>query len=166
MHKFGLIERDFKSGRELKLEQKLKTKMEKAGDPFVDPFYLFGHGIKSYFLLLKALILIFALISLLFIPVFVFYRKGGAFEGQSGYALNSWTLGNLGHAHGRCFHQFIEFDRLFTHKCSVGKITDLLFLGLIPSEDKAHENHEEAEEVETLHAYDYCGDPNHIDLVS
>lgn len=64
-----------------------------------DPFDLFGHGIKSYFTMMKSLIVVFFIISMLMMPVMWKYYNGKAYNTeQENDIFKLVTLGNLGHA--------------------------------------------------------------------
>jgi len=81
-------------------------KLEVGKQP--DPFDVFGHGIKSYFRMMEMLMFVMVLISILFIPVFMMYRNGGAYREDDMIA--SLTLGNIGHAENYCMHQFTSIE--------------------------------------------------------
>ena len=43
-----------------------------------DPFQEFGPGVVSYFRMIKALIVVFGILSLLVLPIMIVYTNGGA----------------------------------------------------------------------------------------
>ena len=66
-----------------------------------DPFEVFGHGIQSYFLMMRALIYAFTALTVLFLPTLVIYSNGSAYSAYESAMDRLWvtpTLGNLGHA--------------------------------------------------------------------
>ena len=71
-----------------------------------DPFESFGYGIVSYFSLLRYLMALFFAISLMMIPVFIIYYKGGEFDGNeessSPLRFQKFSIGNLGQTHSEC----------------------------------------------------------------
>lgn len=99
-----------------------------------DPFDIFGHGIISYFRMIESLICVFFVCSLLFIPVFYLYCTGGAFNSGSESPLALLTLGNLGHAETFCEHTYLSLNGVAHFHCTKGKISNLHFVGLMPSQ--------------------------------
>ena len=80
MQKFGIVEKDLEDNDdEAKIKKKILKKNRKRAEK-EDPFDLYGHGIKSYFRLLKYMILVLSCISLIFIPIMILYARGQAFQ--------------------------------------------------------------------------------------
>ena len=104
MKNYGLKETDFKSGSESQLKSKIKDLIaakfgKKSKNEWEDPFATYGFAITAYFRLIKSLIIVFTIISLLFMPVLITYNRYGALNDQSSFFVFGNTLGNLGHAH-------------------------------------------------------------------
>lgn len=70
-----------------------------------DPFLLLGYGVNAYFASMLHMAKMFAMVTLFCLPIYAVYSKNEAkaFEGGSMYALNQFTLGNLGGASVQCF---------------------------------------------------------------
>jgi len=76
-----------------------------------------------------------------FLPLMKYYYDGGAFNEidnkllpfNMGNFVSPFSLGNLGHAKTKCFHQYIVNDLPYLHKCETGLISDLKHYGLMPS---------------------------------
>ena len=126
-----------------------------------DPFEVFGHGIKSYFLMLRYLIYVFTVLTILFLPTAIIYSNGNAYsniESAKDRFFVTPTLGNLGHAQTHCHSQFLKFDRKMDMSCKAGKISNLRYMGIVPKAmDKDSKN------VDIHH--DFCGDPNEDETV-
>ena len=62
-----------------------------------DPFDLFGYGVVAYFKTVKRLMFVYAIISILLLPVFYIYHKGGFLEHSvdSLHAMQKLTFGNM-----------------------------------------------------------------------
>ena len=96
---------------ELVLEQnKLKSNQSKY-----DPFLNYGFGIKAYFWTMEYLIKVFFLLSLgIALPLMKIYYDGGAYNEidnlimplKMGNYMSPTSLGNLGHAATKCYHQY------------------------------------------------------------
>ena len=76
----------------------------KQVDENKDPFNVFGHGIQSYFRMIRLILGAMAIISLLFVPIFYMYYNGGAFNDGEAAGGEVFMLGNLGHAESSCIH--------------------------------------------------------------
>ena len=81
-----------------------------------DPFDLFGHGIQSYFFMIKNLICLFFILSILSGPIMVSYAMGQTYNNQGDIPMLSMvlgviSLGNLGGASTICLHQFVAIDQ-------------------------------------------------------
>lgn len=113
-----------------------------------DPFNLFGHGIQAYFRMMRLLMLVFAIITLLFLPVMYLYYQGGAFKATASI-LNQINLGNLGHSENICVHQFSQQKISINLQCNKGVFSDIVHMGLMP------QSYNEANPYQ----YDYCAEP-------
>ena len=102
--------------------------------------------------MLITLVYILLFISILFIPVALMYKNGGAFE-NSGRTLSTYSMGNLGHSEANCIHQFIKQNDM-TIGCEKGKISNIMYLGLMPKFDPEDE-----------FEYDYCNDDIYHDRI-
>jgi hypothetical protein len=87
-----------------------------------DPMDAFGHGIKAYFEMMWALILLFIFFIVLVIPLFVLYSNGGQYDSYSGGAL---MLGNLGQRFPICMQDFVFSHKQFDVTCNTGTISNL-----------------------------------------
>ena len=72
------------------------------------------------------MISVFCLLTLLFMPVFYYYYKGGAFNHNETLSSKEkifleTSMGNLGHSVASCLHQYIAIDKPFHIKCYKGK---------------------------------------------
>lgn len=81
-----------------------------------DPFDLFGHGIQSYFFMIKNLICLFFILSILSVPIMVSYAMGQTYNSQedipiAAKVLGIVSLGNLGGASTICSHSFVGLGK-------------------------------------------------------
>mgnify|MGYP001016137964 CR=1 FL=1 len=123
------------ANRLYKEDQRLKHAKKEHSKEIQDPFEVYGFGIVAYFDLLRYLLLMFLIINLMFIPVFVmYYSKNVMATYESTNLLHEISLANIGQAGPECVQQYIGLDRNATEKlsCSRGKISDLIFAGIIP----------------------------------
>jgi len=69
-----------------------------------DPFLALGYGLNAYFDIMIALAKMCLMIALFISPVLFSYanNKIAGLESHSKYALNQFTLGNLGGSHTYC----------------------------------------------------------------
>lgn len=79
--------------------------LQSKNDVQKDPFLLLGYGVNAYFASMLHMAKMFGMITLFCIPVYMIYSQNEAktFEGGAAYALNKFTLGNLGGASVQCF---------------------------------------------------------------
>ena len=84
--------------------------------------------------------------SILFVPTMRIYSQGGAFDGLPVKGA-SLSLGNLGHAGAFCVHEFIDKEMPQKLECKQGKISPIVYFGLMPSFD-----------VNQKFDYDTCAD--------
>ena len=86
------------------LRKKLALKVSKYDQHLLeDPYISLGYGIHAYLQIMKDLILMMSIITLLAIPLLVFYSKFDAlYNDDVSYSLNQYTLGNLGGANTVC----------------------------------------------------------------
>ena len=124
---------------------------KKAGE-YKDPFNVFGHGIQSYFRMIRLMLAVMAAISILFIPIFYMYYHGGAFNGSEGAGAAVCMLGNLGHAESSCVHQYISIQKKQQISCTTGKISGIMAFGLMPDTGTI--------EDDGTFEPDYCADPS------
>ena len=72
MKALGIEERK----RQIELKNS-KTRLLKSDKIVVrDPFEIFGHGVTSYFAIIRLVMLILFLISVTYLPIMHFYQKG------------------------------------------------------------------------------------------
>ena len=104
--------KDSKSIHKEKAKKKLGIKKNDQGIYVVnklakhaneDPFDQFGHGIKSYFAMMKMLIWVFVVLTILFIPIESMYKGGGSYNRLED-SFHKITIGNLGHSDTKCLH--------------------------------------------------------------
>ena len=107
---------------------------------------VFGHGIKTYFETMYTLMWVFLCLCILYIPVFGIYNAGGQLEGLTNYSDYNLMLGNLGMRKPLCFHQFLNLNQASTLKCSVGFLSAIEYVGVLPINRHTFRS-------------DYCGDP-------
>lgn len=108
------ITRDYVNLFKQKLRKgKIQEHSERSGGsdrdekPGVDEvFQECGIGVTAYFSMLRALMKAFLGLSILFIPLIVFYSLGGYHSRSQG--LQATMLGNLGQAQPLCVHQFVS----------------------------------------------------------
>ena len=79
-------------------------------DDTEDPFENFGHGIQSYFVMIENMIKVFALCSLLFLPIIYMYYKGNVYNDTRGLEalMGRFSMGNLGHSETFCEHSYFS----------------------------------------------------------
>lgn len=66
-------------------------------DEVKDPFEIYGYGILSYFTLLRSLMGIFGVMTLLNIPLIIYYSQGNYMKQTTGtWGLYTFSLGNIG----------------------------------------------------------------------
>lgn len=75
----------------------INDKFEKHDKESEDPFVAYGHGIKAYFRMMLSITAVMFIITLLFVPVLIKYKNGGAYSTQ-GTFLSYYSLGNIGHS--------------------------------------------------------------------
>ena len=105
---------------------------------------MFGHGIQAYFSLLKTLILLFTILTLLYIPIMYVYSQGGAFDKDD--PMIRLSLGNLGQASNQCIHQHSQHSGTTKKSCRTGELSDLIHVGFLSSDFSESKKN-------------YCGDP-------
>ena len=84
-------------------------------------------------------------------PVILQYGKGD-FQENSPFLHHS--LGNIGQAQSKCYHQFVGIDKPFLQSCKKGKMSAIVYFGLLP--DNLHE-------ALNMQGYDYCGKIDEFD---
>ena len=82
------------------IKEDKKSKMNGLTDEMIkkDPFLMFGFGMIAFRSLLRSLIFLFFIMSLLSLPISIFYYKGANnqdFKPMKGYG--AITLGNMGY---------------------------------------------------------------------
>ena len=93
-----------------------------------DPFLILGYGVNAYLFMLQELARMFAVISLLAVPLFVIYALGvsgrvGAFSEDDSYLLSKFTLGNMGGSSVYC-GQYRLGKREADVSCPINSIID------------------------------------------
>ena len=96
-----------------------------------DPYLTFGYGVVSYFKFVKYMIFMFAFITLLNIPAYVFYSRHNPDSAMSGSWMTKYMLGNMGSSSANCF-QVVKASSTLAIQCADGNITKLHSFGVIP----------------------------------
>ena len=114
------------------------------------PFQEYGLGITSYFRLMKNLIYVLLVISVLVFPILIIYGgHKGYKQDATGIFLKS-MLGNMGEAYNQCIFNYIEYVTDHKASCQTGKISKLIYSGLMPYTPAADETNK--------NDIDFCGD--------
>mgnify|MGYP000155501120 CR=1 FL=1 len=71
---------------------------------------------------------------------------GGALRRHPAYWLKQFSLGNWGQKESLCFHQYGFDPGHAEHRCDIGELSELIYVGLVPKGSKVQN--------------DFCGDPN------
>ncbi len=101
----------------------MKLKMPKSDrEVQEDPFLLLGFGINSYFDVMKDLMIMFTAITFFLLPLFVIYSDNEQvpFKDKPLYALNKYSLGNMGGSYTNCENKGLAFGTL-DMRCSTGR---------------------------------------------
>eukprot|EP00352_Strombidinopsis_acuminata_P005189 CAMPEP_0176366210 /NCGR_PEP_ID=MMETSP0126-20121128/21023_1 /TAXON_ID=141414 ORGANISM="Strombidinopsis acuminatum, Strain SPMC142" /NCGR_SAMPLE_ID=MMETSP0126 /ASSEMBLY_ACC=CAM_ASM_000229 /LENGTH=138 /DNA_ID=CAMNT_0017723545 /DNA_START=133 /DNA_END=549 /DNA_ORIENTATION=+ len=87
-----------------------------------DPFLQVGYGINAYFDVISQLAWMFVFISIFMIPSMIKYSEyGGVKDFSPFYALDQFTLGNMGGASVLCQNVPVAFDTIqLTLSCPSG----------------------------------------------
>lgn len=131
----------------------LTTEEEEKSAKQFDLFDCFGHGIKSYFFMMQELIRTYIVLSLLFGIIGSLYVTGDT----RNLNLSMTTLGNLNQPEFICSHRYMQTQEPYHLECRKGEINELKYFGVIPDTDLRPKDN-------PLEYYDYCGDPNKIEL--
>lgn len=117
--------------REMKIKE---SKTEKQLND--EPFRILGYGINAFFQTTYALATMLFVMTLFVIPVLYVnsYNDQQGLESYNFYALNRFTLGNLGGALSLCMQKRVRTEKMDLH-CPAGKmyIGEHLKAGIISS---------------------------------
>ena len=112
--------------------------LDEEGDPLFDffledgedPIGRLGYGVVSYFSLIYTMMLIFALITVFFIPVIMNNMNWIGYDGETQLSWTAQTtLGNLGQSEARCTTLKLVGDSA-SIGCNAGKITAIAQFGV------------------------------------
>ena len=96
----------------------------------------FGHGIQSYFTLIQSLILIFGILTVLFLPVGYIYTQGKNYEDIEFNWVITKNLGNMGQRKALCALQYTDHDAGDSRfKCGHGLLSDIVHAGMNSGEN-------------------------------
>jgi hypothetical protein len=84
--------------------------------------------------MLTSMIIVFIIMTVLFIPNIGFYMNGKGLESLRNYNSAQFTLGNLGFSSYECSSQYTKLTANRTITCETGRLTELYSAGLMPSE--------------------------------
>lgn len=94
-----------------------------------DPFNFLGFGMVAYRDLMFVLALLFAVLTIIMLPVIYIYKGHNAIVKPSSFS--NLSLGNMGYSGTQC--QRIPYDlKKITMFCSFGFVTDIKYLGINP----------------------------------
>jgi hypothetical protein len=131
------------------------------------PFYQFGYGIVTYFQFLKHIIKVYAVLSVLAVPIILVYfsahglfqdgihvgKYSGGIISKSAYL----TLGNLGFSGTKCYSQFNNLNAKQEIGCTVGYLAnEYEHFGILPV-SAANNFTIESTQNKPLHQ-SFCGD--------
>jgi len=93
----------FRSGLKHSLRQRLGIKVSKS-DLLLeqDPYLRLGYGLNAYFDIILQLMALMVMGMLIMTPLMLSLASFEALQGHSGYALNQFSLGNLGGSSTKC----------------------------------------------------------------
>ena len=88
-----------------------------------DPFLLLGFGVNNYFDIMKSLMWMFSMISIFMLPLMFKYAHNDQKGLQTDplYAINQFSLGNLGGSQTQCTVKPLMVDTVNLH-CDVGRL--------------------------------------------
>ena len=128
----------------------------------IDKFSILGHGIKSYFRMIKLVLNSLMVCSILFIPTLYFYTQGEGYSIIKGPTNlldlisdvnNNYYLGNLGFTTPWCAS--FTLDNQYTFECGAGRISQITHVGITP----------DFAENPSWREHNFCGDHNkHPDI--
>ena len=117
----------------------MKVKLPKSDrEVQEDPFLLLGFGVNNYFDIMKSLMWMFSMISIFMLPLMYKYSHNDQLGLQSDplYALNQFTLGNLGGSSTTCDVKPLLVDTV-SLSCAVGRLdTSNIVYGVMSTQIK------------------------------
>jgi len=117
---------NFKLALKKSLLNKLDMKIPKSDINLEkDPFLQLGYGINAYFDIISSITWMFCFMSLVLIPSMVIFCKyGGLKEYSKMYALDQFTLGNMGGSSVLCKNFPLAVDKVqLSLSCASGKMS-------------------------------------------
>ena len=88
-----------------------------------DPINYLGFGVSSYFQVIKTFIIMFAILSVIHIPVMGLYAKYGNYREESGEKVPIMiSLGSMGFSATKCTSTGVATDKIVL-SCKTGQIT-------------------------------------------
>ena len=85
-------------------------------------------------------------------PLLIFLSGGKSLEQINDFKFGHTSLGNLGQASTECIHHYVRSNHIEALSCNKGRISDLIFAGLMPTEGDFEA--------------DYCGKSSLVDEIS
>lgn len=120
--------------------------------PDYNPYGQLGFGYEAYFSSMQIFAVVFAIMTLMFIPAYSFYHKPGGLASASHGKFNTFVmLGNMGFNKAVCVSDYVQLNSRRELGCEIGTIQELDYAGIIP--DTADRNNANM-------PYGYCGNPN------
>lgn len=95
----------------------------------MDPLAQLGYGISAYLNILYAMIMLFALCSVMLIPTMMGYSAGDAYEGENHVGHASGMISNLGYSSNECNNIPISLQNIVL-TCSFGTIGEIFDYGV------------------------------------
>lgn len=108
-----------------------------------DPYDSLGSGMQAYFKMLRFFTVLFLIFSVLMVPAMMIYKSQEGLEGTYNYNAAKFTLGNMGFSSSVCVSQYTNLDAPRTLSCTTGKMSQLVYSGLIPNTTESYEKGEE-----------------------
>ena len=109
---------------------------EPFSDPNENPYMSLGFGMVAYFGMLRALIFMFAIFTLIAVPIISVYASYSGLEQGNNYSKTKYSLGNLGFTEYLCKHIFIGNGGEFQFQCRTGTVGKFYKAGILPANNK------------------------------
>jgi len=110
--------------------------LKKDIEYFGDPFQTYGFGLVAYRSTIKKLGWVFALFSIIALPIILTYNSGDALSGGHASKYGWSTIGNLGYNTVQCKNSIMAMG-IYQLQCPYGTMEDLKDFGVNPKGKKA-----------------------------
>lgn len=108
-----------------------------------DPYDSLGSGMQAYFKMLRFFTVLFLVFGALMVPTMIIYMSRGNLKDTHSYDATKLTLGNMGFSSSQCISQYTNLEANRTLSCTTGKMSQLVYSGLIPNTAESYERGDE-----------------------